>query len=66
MDNKKIYEIQDEVQSMFSLLQQIQAPMTESNIVLLKACLGSLKYIGKLMEEEKKGAEEDAGKAEAK
>lgn len=68
MSIEKINEIQNEAQAMFKLLQQLQAPMTENNIAILNACLGSLKMIGQTLEEEKntaEGEDEDAGDAEA-
>lgn len=67
MTNKKIVEIQNEAQAIFTLLQQLQAPMTENNVAVLNACLGSLKLIGRMLEEEKtaEGEYEDAGDAEA-
>lgn len=65
MTNEKIAEIQNEAQAIFTLLQQLQAPMTENNVAVLNACLGSLKLIGRMLEEEKKGAEEDAGEDQA-
>ena len=68
MTNEKIAEVQNEAQAIFTLLQQLQAPMTENNVAVLNACLGSLKMIGKMLEEEKKAAEgenEDAGEADA-
>ena len=65
MTNEKIVEIQNEAEAVFKLLQQLQAPMTENNIAVLNACLGSLKLIGRMLEEEKKGAEEDAGEDQA-
>ena len=68
MTNEKIAEVQNEAQAIFTLLQQLQAPMTENNVAVLNACLGSLKLIGRMLEEEKKAAEgesEDAGEADA-
>lgn len=68
MSIEKINEIQNEAQAMFKLLQQLQAPMTENNIAILNACMGSLKMIGQTLEEEKntaEGEDEDAGDAEA-
>jgi len=68
MSIEKINEIQNEAQAMFKLLQQLQAPMTENNIAILNACLGSLKMIGQTLEEEKntaEGEDEDAGEADA-
>ncbi len=68
MKVEKINEIQNEAKAIFNLLQQLQAPMTENNVAILNACLGSLKMIGQLLEEEKKAAEgenEDAGEADA-
>ena len=65
MTTDKIVEIQNEAKAIFNLLQQLQAPMTENNVAVLNACLGSLKLIGRMLEEEKKGAEEDAGEDQA-
>ena len=68
MTNEKITEIQNEAKAIFTLLQQLQAPMTENNVAVLNACLGSLKMIGKMLEEEKKAAEgenEDDGDVKA-
>ena len=68
MTNEKIAEIQNEAQGIFTMLQQLQAPMTENNVAVLNACLGSLKLIGRMLEEEKKAAEgenEVAGEADA-
>ena len=67
MTNEKIVEIQNEAQAIFTMLQQLQAPMTENNVAVLNACLGSLKLIGRMLEEEKtaEGEDEDAGDAEA-
>ena len=42
--------------------------MTENNVAVLNACLGSLKLIGRMLEEEKKAAEgenEDDGDVKA-
>ena len=64
MTTEKINEIQKEAEAMFRLMQQLQAPMTENNIAILNACLGSLKMIGRICEEAKKEAEEDAGEAD--
>jgi hypothetical protein len=68
MTTEKITEIQKEAQAIFKLIQQLQAPMTENNIAVLNACLGSLKLIGRMLEEEKKAAEgenEDDGDVKA-
>ena len=65
MNNEKIIEIQNEAQAIFNILQQLQAPMVEGNIAIMNACLGSLKLIGNICEDAKKGAEEDAGEADA-
>lgn len=51
--------IQNECHGMFNLLQQLQLPVTENNVAILNACLGSLKLIGKTLEESKKEAEPD-------
>ena len=64
MDTEKITEIQNEAHAIFNLLQQLQAPMVEGNIAIMNACMGSLKMIGKICEEAKKGAEEDVGEAD--
>ena len=64
MGIEKINEIQNEARAIFNLLQQLQAPMVEGNIAIMNACLGSLKMIGNICEEAKKGAEEDAGESD--
>ena len=64
MGIEKINEIQNEAQAIFNLLQQLQAPMVEANIAIMNACLGSLKLIGNICEEAKKGDEEDVGEAD--
>ena len=65
MNIEKINVIQNEAQAMFKLIQQLQAQMTENNVAIINACMGSLKVIGQMMEEEKKGAEEDARETDA-
>lgn len=65
MNIEKIIEIQNEAQAIFNILQKLQAPMVEGNIAIMSACLGSLKMIGNICEEAKKGAEENAGEADA-
>jgi len=65
MDNEKILTIQSESKGIFTLLQRLQAPMSEQNIAILNACLGSLKLIGNICEEAMKGAEDDDGEADA-
>ena len=54
MGIEKINQIQNECGEMFNLLQHLNAPMTENNIAVLNACLGSLKMIGQMCEEAKK------------
>ena len=49
--NEKLIEIQKEVNSVFNLLQMINAPMTENNIAILNGSLGSLKFINNIIDE---------------
>lgn len=52
--------IQKECQGMFSLLQQLQAPMSENNIAILNGCLGSLKMIARTLEAAKEAQPDEA------
>ncbi len=65
MNKEKIDTIQNEAMATFNLLQQLQAPMAEKNIVIMNACMGSMKLIGQICEEEKKECKDDAGEADA-
>lgn len=51
MNKTKIEELKREIASVFALLQKIDAPMTENNVVVMNACLGSLKYISNTLNE---------------
>lgn len=65
---EKLQEIQNEAGAIFDLMQQLNVPATENNIVILNACMASLKMIGQICGqicETEKGAEADAGKADA-
>lgn len=65
MNTEKINEIDNEARAIFMLLQQLQAPMNENNIVVMNKCLGSLKMIGNICEEIRKGENENAGETDA-
>jgi len=51
MDKKKIREMMNEADSMFSVLQRLDIKPTESNLQILTACLGSLKFIYNTLKE---------------
>lgn len=59
MNKAKIEELKREVTAMFSLIQNIDAPMKETNIVIMNSCLGSLKFMSNALDELLK--EEDDG-----
>lgn len=66
MTPEEIKTIQDELDKLFVTLQKIDAPMTENNVVIMNACLGSVKFIFNLVKEaEEKGGSAD-GDADAK
>lgn len=66
MTPEEIKTIQDELDKLFVALQKIDAPMTENNVVIMNACLGSVKFIFNLVKEaEEKGGLAD-GNADAK
>ena len=66
MTQEEIKTIQDELDKLFVALQKIDAPMTENNVVIMNACLGSVKFIFNLVKEaEEKGGSAD-GDADAK
>ena len=65
MTPEEIKKIQDELSGIFSTIQKIDAPMTENNVVVMNACLGSVKYIYNLMEKAKEKGGSDNGDADA-
>lgn len=66
MTPEEIKTIQDELEKLFVTLQKLDAPMTENNVVIMNACLGSVKFIFNLVKEaEEKGGSAD-GDADAK
>lgn len=66
MTPEEIKTIQDELEKLFVTLQKLDAPMTENNVVIMNACLGSVKFIFNLVKEaEEKGGSAD-GNADAK
>ena len=42
---EKLMEVKNEAQAIFNLIQRIDAPMTENNVVVMNACLGSVKFV---------------------
>ena len=63
MNKEKIEELKREVTAVFSVIQRIDAPMKESNVVIMNSCLGSLKFIESKLDELLK--EEDDGNADS-
>ena len=64
MTAKEVKTIQDELNSLFMTIQKIDAPMTENNVVVMNACLGSIKYVfnavGKLKEGDNENGNADS------
>ena len=60
MSIEEINMIQNECQGMFTMLQQLQAPMTENNVAILSGCLGSLKLISRTLEKAKEAQPDEA------
>lgn len=57
MDNAKIEELKREITSMFALIQKLDAPMTENNVVIMNACLGSMRFLINSFDEALKGVD---------
>lgn len=64
MDKTKIEELKREVSAVFALIQNLDAPMKESNVAIMNSCLGSLKFIDNSLSEMLKGETEN-GNADA-
>ena len=62
MNKERIQELKQEINAMFSLIQNIDAPMKETNIVIMNSCLGSLKFMSNALDELLK--EEDDGNSD--
>lgn len=56
---EEIKKIQDELNSLFMTIQRIDAPMTENNVVVMNACLGSIKYVFNAVGKLKEGGKEN-------
>ena len=54
---EKLMEVKNEAQAIFNLIQRIDAPMTENNVVVMNACLGSVKFVYNRIGEILKGSE---------
>lgn len=64
MTTEEMKTAQEELNTLFVTLQRIEAPMTENNVAVMNACLGSVKFIFNMLEKAKKGANEN-GNADA-
>lgn len=62
MNKELIQELKQEINAVFALMQDIDAPMKETNVVIMNKCLGSLKFIWNLLDEMLK--EENDGNAD--
>lgn len=62
MNKERIQELKQEINAVFALIQNIDAPMKETNIVIMNSCLGSLKFMSNALDELLK--EEDDGNAD--
>lgn len=65
MTREDITKLQEELNSLFATMQKIDAPMTENNVAVMNACLGSVKFIYKALEEFKKEGGSDNGNVDA-
>lgn len=65
METEEIVKLQEELNSLFATMQKIDAPMTENNVAVMNACLGSVKFIYKELEELKKERGSDNGNVDA-
>lgn len=61
MKPEEIKAIKDELNAVFTTIQRIDAPMTENNVVIMNACLGSIKFMKNLIEK----GETENGNADA-
>ena len=59
MGIEKIVEIQGEARAIFTLLQKLDAPMSENNVAIIGSCLKSLKLIGQICEKAKEETKEE-------
>lgn len=64
MDKKKIAELKHETEAMFSIIQRIDALMTENNVAIINACMGSMKFLINSFDEALKEVDTD-GNADA-
>lgn len=65
MTPEEIKKIQEELNGVFTTIQKIDAPMTENNVAVMNACLGSIKYIYNFIEEIKEKGGSGNGDADA-
>ena len=49
MTAEEIKSATDELTALFATIQKIEAPMTENNVVVMNACLGSIKFVHDLL-----------------
>lgn len=59
MKTEEMKTAQEELNTLFATLQRIEAPMTENNVAVMNACLGSVKFIFNMLEKAKKGVTEN-------
>ncbi len=59
MTPEEIKKIQEELNRLFATIQRIDAPMTENNVVVMNACLGSIKYVYNAVGKLKEGGKEN-------
>ena len=60
MNVEEINTVREELEKLFITLQKIDAPMTEHNIAIMNACLGSVKFLFNIVAnaKEKDGADD--------
>lgn len=55
MTPEDIKTVQNELNTLFSTLQRIEAPMSENNVAVMNACLGSIKFVYNMIKNSTKG-----------
>lgn len=60
MTQEDIIKVRDELKNLFATMQRIDAPMSENNVAVMNACLGSIKYLYNFMDGRAKDGNADA------
>lgn len=49
MTTEEMKTAQEELSKLFATIQRLDAPMTENNVAVMHACLGSIKFVFELI-----------------